>query len=174
MLTNAINLGDLYARNDVVTANDEVEVAGIAYLMSGAFAQLKDTANNGEIKAISNTNNGYAHASGIALRNDRLENGNNITPNATTNYNAKVLFSINYGDIYAYNGLNESNYDIEDETRSKAAGIIAIGVMSGINNANYGNVYSRYLAAGIIGLVDYAGFGAIPTSPKKSFHIKLN
>ncbi|MFA5471075.1 MAG: hypothetical protein WC219_03425 [Acholeplasmataceae bacterium] len=169
LLTNAINLGDLYARNDVVTANDEVEVAGIAYLMSGAFAQLKDTANNGEIKAISNTNNGYAHASGIALRNDRLENGNNITPNATTNYNAKVLFSINYGDIYAYNGLNESNYDIEDETRSKAAGIIAIGVMSGINNANYGNVYSRYLAAGIIGLVDYAGFGAIPTSPKRVF-----
>ncbi len=161
LLTNAINLGDIDIVNNIQTANDEVEAAGIAYLMSGEYAQLKDTANHGEIRVISNTSLGYAHAAGIAVRNDRLENGYNVVQNTHDNERAKITFSINYGNIFAFSNVNESGYTIINETRSKAAGIFAIGILSNINNVNYGNVYSKYLAAGIIGFIYYNRFGTV-------------
>ncbi len=161
LITNAINLGDIDIVNHAITNNDEVEAAGIAYLMSGEYAQLKDTANNGDIRAISNSTIGFAHAAGIALRNDRNEIGANLTANTHDNERAKITFSINYGNIYAFSGTNESSYTITSETRSKASGIFAIGMLSTINNINYGNVYSKYLAAGIIGFIYFNRFGTV-------------
>jgi len=160
LLTSSINLGDIDLRNDAIIANTEVEASGIVYLMDSEYAQLRDSANYGEIKAVSHTNIGYAHASGIALRNDRYLDGTNITP-GTTNQLAKILFTINYGDVYAYNATDESAYTITDETRSKASGILTIGLLSVINNVNYGNIYSKYLASGVFGFLYLNKFGTI-------------
>ncbi|MCF7930928.1 MAG: hypothetical protein K9L02_05425 [Acholeplasmataceae bacterium] len=163
LLTSSINLGDIDLRNDATIADSEVEASGIVYLMNSEYAQLRDSANYGDIKAVSHTSIGYAHASGIALRNDRLIDGTDIIP-GTTNQLAKILFTINYGDVYAYNATDESTYTITNETRSKASGILTIGLLSVINNVNYGNIYSKYLASGIFGFLYLNKFGTISTN----------
>ncbi|MFP4177947.1 MAG: hypothetical protein ACLFTZ_04200 [Acholeplasmataceae bacterium] len=163
ILTNAINLGDIKNHNDVQTANDEVDSAGISYLMIGEYAQIRDAANYGRIEAASATALGYAHAAGIAVRNEREEDGSTTPPTNDAHF-AKIVFTMNYGDIYAWNGTDETSYTISDETRSKAAGILTMGVLSIINNINYGNIYSRYLSGGIIGFVYLNRFRSIETN----------
>jgi len=160
LVTSAINLGDISNLNDTTKNLGEVESAGIAYSMIGQYARVKDAANNGKIVSVSSSTNGYAHASGIAVRNDRLENGTYVGAGSLNRF-AKILFSINYGDIYAYSGTVETAYTIIDETRSKASGIINIGLLSIIDVINYGNIYSKYLASGIFGFMKIAQFGSI-------------
>ncbi|MFA6801150.1 MAG: hypothetical protein WCR19_03480, partial [Acholeplasmataceae bacterium] len=162
ILSNAINLGDIEIYNDVITANDQIEAGGIVYAMISEYAQIRDSANNGDIKVASNSTLGYAHASGIAVRNDKNENGTDISSGANHRF-GKIMFSINYGDIYAYNGTSESSYTITNETRSKASGILTLGILSVVNNINYGNIFSRYLGAGIFGFVYYSKFDSIDT-----------
>ena len=106
---------------------------------------------------------GFAHASGIALRNDRNIDGTDII-SGTTNQLAKILFSINYGDVYAYSAVDESSYSITNESTAKAAGILAIGLLSVVNNVNYGNIYSKSLASGIFGFIYMNKFGTIDTN----------
>lgn len=163
LLTNAINLGNIDILNDAQSSNDQIEAAGIVYLMTSQYAQIRDAANNGDILAVSTSTSGYAHAAGIAVRNDLNED---LSVISTGDYSqlAKIMFTVNYGDIYAYNGTNESSYGITSETRSKAAAIFGIGLLSVVNNFNYGNVFSRYLGAGIYGFVYYNRFGAISTN----------
>ncbi|PKK92526.1 MAG: hypothetical protein CVV61_09285, partial [Tenericutes bacterium HGW-Tenericutes-6] len=163
LLTSVINLGDVEIYSDIAYATKEIEAAGLVYLMDSSYAQIRDSANYGDIKAISTSSVGFAHASGIALRNDRLENGSNITV-GTTNQLAKILFSINYGDIYAWTAVNETAYTITNESTAKAAGILAIGLLSVVNNVNYGNIYSKSLASGIFGFIYMNKFGTISTN----------
>ncbi|MDO9628906.1 MAG: hypothetical protein Q7I99_03310, partial [Acholeplasmataceae bacterium] len=160
MISNAINLGDIEVENKNTTTAHEVEISGINYLMIGAYSQIKDSANNGTIRAISLSPIGISHASGIAVRNERLENGSFITSGAGHQY-AKIMFTINYGDVYAWSESIETNYTITNETRTKASGILSIGVLSIINNVNYGNIYGKYLASGIIGIVYLNRFGTL-------------
>ncbi len=162
LLTSAMNLGNIEIYNDC-TNNSEAEAAGIVYLMDSSYAQLRDSANYGTVKVVSTSTVGYAHASGIALRNDRSIDGTNIEP-GTTNQLAKILFTVNYGDVYAWNGTDEATYTITNETRAKASGILAIGLLSIVNNVNYGNIYSKYLASGIIGFLYFNKFGTIDTN----------
>lgn len=163
LLTNAINLGDIDIRGNAQTTNDQIEAAGIVYLMTSEYSQVRDAANNGDIIAVSTSTLGYAHTAGIVLRNDLNEDLTVISTGSNKQL-GKVLFSVNYGDIYAYNGTSESSYDITDETRTKAASIFGIGLLSVVNNFNYGNVYSRYLGSGIFGFIYYNRFGAILTN----------
>ena len=160
MISNAINLGDIRIENKNTTASHEVEVSGITYQMIGAYAQIKDAANNGKIEAITHSATGIAHASGIAVRNERLENGNYIVGGENHQY-AKIMFTINYGDIYAWSESVETTYDITTETRTKASGILSLGVLSVINNVNYGNIYGKYLSSGIFGFVYLNRFGTL-------------
>ncbi len=159
-LSNAINLGDVTIINDVLSQNNRIEASGIAHQLLGKYARVKDAANNGDIKAVSNTNMGFAHASGIVLRNDKLYDDQDVTSSDEHQF-AKILFSINYGDVYAYNHSNESSYTITDETKSKAAGLLAIGLLSVVNNTNYGNIYSNHLASGMIGFIYMNKFGTL-------------
>lgn len=158
LMTSCINLGDIQNLNQTQVLNLSVESAGLVYLMDGAHAQIIDGANYGDIEATSTTINGFAHASGIALRNDIQSDGTALDSLALNQY-AKIMFSINYGDIYAYSGIDESSgYTIASETRSKSAGIFALGLLTVVNTINYGNVFSRYLAGGIIGFIDFPVF----------------
>ena len=160
MISNAINLGDLHIENKNTTASHEVEVSGIVYQMIGAYAQIKDAANNGKIEAITHSLTGIAHASGIAVRNERLEDGNYIIGGENHQY-AKIMFTINYGDVYAWSESVETSFNITNETRTKASGILSLGVLSVINNVNYGNIYSKYLASGIYGFIYLNRFGTL-------------
>ncbi len=160
LLTNAINLGDIDIRNDAQSANDQIEAAGIVYLMTSEYSQVRDTANNGDIVVVSTSSVGYTHAAGIVLRND-LNEDLSVNSIGSNKQLGKVMFSINYGNIFSYNGTNESSYTITYETRSKASSIFGIGLLSVVNNFNYGNVFSRYLGAGIFGFIYYNRFGAI-------------
>ena len=160
LITEVINLGHISVYNDITTANHQVEASGIVHQMIGSYAQIKDTANHGQIKAISNTALGYAHASGLVLRNDKLEDQSDVTAGNLHKYQ-KVLFSINYGDIYAFNNSDESAYTVADETRAKASGFLAIGVLSTINNVNFGNIYSNHLGSAMIGFLALNKFGTL-------------
>ncbi|MCR3905617.1 MAG: hypothetical protein NUK62_01120 [Tenericutes bacterium] len=163
LLTTAINLGDMTNYNDIALTHGEVASAGIAYLLAGQYAQVKDSANYGKIEALSLTLNGFAHASGIVVRNDLNANLSIVSSGTLSKY-AKILFSINYGEIYAYSGTSELLYAITDETRSKASGIFTSGLLTIMNTINYGNVYSKYLAAGIFGFVYLNRFGTIQSN----------
>ncbi|MFH2117880.1 MAG: hypothetical protein ABII85_07500 [Bacillota bacterium] len=160
LLTSVVNLGNITNLNDIQIVNGELESAGIVDLMIGQYARVKDSANYGTISAVSSNANGYAQAAGIAVRNDRLENGSTVTTGTIHKY-AKIMFSINYGDIYAYSNVDESLYTITSETRSKASGIFGQGLLSVVDVINYGNVYSKYLAGGIFGFVSLNAFGSI-------------
>ncbi len=160
LLTNAINIGDIDIRNDAQTSDDQMEAAGIVYLMTSEYAQVRDAANNGDVIAVSTTSVGYTHAAGIVMRND-LNEDLSVISSSSDKQLGKIMFSVNYGNIYAYNGTNESSYTITSETRSKASSIFGIGLLSVVNNFNFGNVYSRYLGAGIFGFIYYNRFGAI-------------
>ncbi len=160
ILTNAINLGSISIYSDIQTVGDEIEAAGIVYALISQYGQIRDTANHGDIIVVSNSTLGRSHAAGILVRNDKLENGNDISLTSGHQF-AKIMFSINYGNVFAYNGVNESNYDYDDETTAKAAGIVALGLLSIINDINYGNVFSNYLASGIFGFLYYAKFDTL-------------
>ncbi len=160
LVTTAINLGNIENKADIYLSSGENASAGIAYLLQGQFAQVKDSANQGNITSVSTTTLGFAHAAGIAVRNDLTSSFVPVTSGSMSKY-AKVIFSINYGSIYAFSGTDESLYTYQSETRSKAAGIFGMGLASVINTINYGNVYSKYLSSGIIGFVYMNRFGAI-------------
>lgn len=151
IITSAANLGSIDNLNDL-TANHEIASGGLVYLMAGPSAQIRDSVNYGEIKSVSMTANGYSHAAGLAVRNDINEDGTPVVISQNGHF-AKIVFSINYGDVFAWNGTVETSYGITSETRSKAAGVLTMGLLSTINNINYGNIYSRYLASGLFGFV---------------------
>jgi len=157
ILTNAINTGHITIENDIATTNDEIEASGITYAMIGPYAQIRNSANNGDITAVSTSSVGFAHASGIVVRNNVNEDGSESDIGSLNQF-SKIWFSINYGNIYAYTNVNESSYNIANETTSKASGIFGIGILSIINTINYGDIFSRYLASGLIGFVDYTRF----------------
>ena len=52
--------------------------------------------------------------------------------------NKKIEFTINYGDVFAYNGYNDTWTD--EEPRCKAAGFLCLGVNTVVNVVNYGDI----------------------------------
>ncbi len=158
LLTNAYNTGHI--KNYHQTPLDN-EAAGLIYAQLGQYAFLRDASNAGTVEAL-NLGSGFSHASGIVLRNDRLENGNLIQTGSNHRFQ-KIMFAINYGEIYAWSNHQES-LTISQETRSKASGILTLGLSSIISVMNYGDVYSKYLSSGIIGFIPLNRFGALVQS----------
>lgn len=159
-MTQAMNLGDISIINTSETSTSVIQAAGITNLLIGEHARIMDSANNGEIEAIQLNITGYAHASGIAIRND-LNISHTLASTLDRHHLAKILFTINYGDVYAWTDADETTYSITQETHSKASGILAIGVLSIINNVNYGHIHGKYLASGLIGFLPLNHFGTL-------------
>lgn len=161
VITNTFNLGNIFNANYIVDPtgdydyvnNFEVNSGGLTYANIGEYAQIKDSANNGVVKAInmSYTDKSSANAAGISVRNEMLENGSSYT---TANGHSKqyICFTINYGEVYSYNYCDNVT-SIEREQHAKSAGIMALGVCSIINTVNYGNIYGSEISSGIFGLV---------------------
>lgn len=160
LMTEVINLGNIEVHRTGGQAENETSASGLVYLMDSEYSRIQDSANDGSIKALSLASSGYVHAAGIAIRNDLLPDGTPVTP-GTLNQLAKIWFTINYGDVYAYQLLDESFISITDQAHTIAASFLAVGLMSLINDVNYGNIFSRYMASGMIGLLNFNAFGTI-------------
>ncbi|HHX78977.1 MAG TPA: hypothetical protein GX695_04420, partial [Acholeplasmataceae bacterium] len=163
MLTSVANTGDIYNSNAIqsslgtgVNWEFEVETGGITFLMGSRYAQIRDSVNYGNIVSYGSTEstgNGWVNASGIATRNDKMENNTDAGSGETYHYFAKIAFTINYGDVYSYNKRDSDGLNVGNETHNKASGILTLGLLSSINNLNYGNIYGKNLASGIYGFV---------------------
>ncbi|MDD4482263.1 MAG: hypothetical protein PHP18_03495 [Bacilli bacterium] len=163
MLTSVANTGDIYNSNAIQSnANTgvpwefEVETGGITFLMGSMYAQIRDSVNYGNIVSYASSEssgNGWVNASGIATRNDKMENNTDAGELETYQYFAKIAFTINYGDVFSYNNRYSDNLSVAIETHNKASGILSLGLCSSINNMNYGNIYGKNLASGIYGFV---------------------
>jgi len=162
---NAVKALTAYADGDTYSKTEfAVETGGVSFLMLSQYAQIRDCANYGTVTSYSTTLSGRVHAGGIAVRNDKYENGTNFPANnATGSHFAKIMFTINYGKVFAWNPIDESAYLIANETNCKAAGIMALGVLSIIDTMNTGSIYSRYLAGGILGFLYFTRFAVSTT-----------
>lgn len=160
MMTQAINLGDISINNYDDINSKTASGSGITNYLMGKYASIFDSVNSGNIKVNQMSPNAFSHASGIANRND-LNWDLSISNPEDQHHLSKIAFSMNYGDIYAWSESLEESYTITDETKTKAAAILSMGVLSLINNVNYGNVYGKYLASGMIGYLPLNHFGTL-------------
>ena len=148
----------------------EVETGGFCFVMQNEVydiingveqvtsANIIDSANNGVIVSMNTGNQpSFTNAGGFVARNDRGEEGNLIVEDnggqtnsvSRESHKIKIQYSINYGDIYAYNGYTNVIY--AGEQQSKAAGIICLGACTIVDVINYGNIYGNSVASGIFG-----------------------
>ncbi len=178
-ISQTFNLGDVYNINEVFdhdgnntnksTYGDfsgaaptlEVESGGFCYVMQNerynaagdrSKATIIDSANNGTIIAMNtSTYESFTNAAGFIARNDRGEDGILVNENSVSqnSHTIKIEYSINYGDIYAYNTYTTVMYDREQQ--SKAAGFVCLGACTIIDVINYGNIYGNSVAAGMFG-----------------------
>lgn len=160
VISSAFNLGNI--KNSVsFTANKYTNASGIAVYSEGAYAQIKDCANNGEIRNINMSTQGYVCTSGIVARNDLLRNNN--YPNSNNKQHKQlILYTINYGQIIGYSKksnvtITSSSYNIPT---SCTAGILASGVLGMINTVNYANIYGSEVTSGMIGNANFSKYAS--------------
>lgn len=175
IISNTFNIGDITNFNYIVEPygnysfkrDFEVNSGGITFSNIGKYAQIKDSANNGVIKAfnMSSSTNSWANSAGISVRNDvdELYNDYNGT---TNNASQMILFTINYGEIYSHNYC-ENVDSIEKEQHAKSAGVMALGLCSIINTVNYGNIYGSEISSGVFGLIKFSLFKNEVTNTNK-------
>ncbi len=175
IISNTFNIGDITNFNYIVKPNGnynfkrdfEVNSAGITFSNIGKYAQIKDSANNGVIKAfnMSSSTNSWANSAGISVRND-IDELYNDYDGTTNNASQMILFTINYGEIYSHNYC-ENVDSIEKEQHAKSAGIMALGLCSIINTVNYGNIYGSEISSGIFSLIKFSLFKNEVTNTNK-------
>lgn len=160
LMTKAFNLGDIFVSNTHQTTSSHASASGITSLLIGPYATVMDSANSGNIHVTQMSVSGTSHASGIVIRNDLKSDLTQASP-LDNHHLSKIAFTINYGDVYAWGETNESSHTISNQSKVKSAGILAMGVLSVVNNVNYGHIYSKYTASGFIGLIPLNHFGTL-------------
>ena len=177
-ISQTFNLGDIYNVVQLQRYNStyggpgenhfEVETGGICYIMQNEIydaqnhltsGNIIDSANNGTVIAMNTSTdseigngNGFTNAGGFVARNDRSEDGYRVdeqASNSATPHLSKIQYSINYGDVYAYNKIQNVKYG--GEQQSKAAGFVCLGACTIVDTVNYGNIYGNSVAAGMFG-----------------------
>ncbi len=150
IISNVFNLGDITLDIYATTATD-YNAGGIVCEQDGEYAQIRDTANNGELQLINmSLNAATLNAGGIVAKNDST--GSNI--------NQIISFSINYGSVLVFNANdNMALADAAiDGTNAMASGILGVGFCNTVNVVNYGNIYSSEAAGGMICIADLQAF----------------
>lgn len=149
IISNAFNLGDitldLFAKTDC-----EYYAAGIASIQNGEYAQIRDSANNGTIRAIntSNTNTAKMIVSGIVAKNN----------SSKTNISQVLAFDINYGTIIGFNGTPNVTRTSTSSLNCYVSGILGYGISNIVNILNYGNIYGSEAVGSIIASFNLADF----------------
>lgn len=172
VVMSSINAGDIVAINaskqSLNPANpyDDylVDAGGIANLFlststsSTSIGYLMNAINYGDIHAQNNSSYGRATAGGILTRNNRRDTQTEVRNNsADWFFNSQIRHAVNYGTITSYNERNESGV-ITDDSYAIAGGIVGNGLLRIDTSINYGSVYSKSVAGGIIGHYDFFSF----------------
>ena len=156
IISNTFNLGDIDISIYSYAAGKHYEAGGIAYVMNGEYAQIRDSANNGDITIIDTIKRGtttYVNIGGIVARND-----------GSTNNNKQVIsFTINYGTLHSFQPSDNMIEVSVGGAHATCGGIIGIGICNLVNVVNYGIVYSSDCAAGIISIANLASFSSSNT-----------
>lgn len=151
IISNTFNLGDVDIPIYSYSAGKYYEAGGIVYSMEGQYAQIRDSANNGDITIIDtliNSSKSYVNIGGIVARNTK----NNM------NNKQIISFTINYGTLFAFQSANNMTSPTAANAHATCGGIIGIGVCNLVNVLNYGTVYSNECAAGIVSIVNLKTF----------------
>lgn len=157
-------------KNGIKLKDFKIETGGFCYLMQNeeldtykagtnekniTLANIIDSANNGKIISMNTRNNeGYVNIGGFACRNDSGEDDVTTDMDDSLNkqpYLQKIEYSINYGDIYAYN--NNGSWLDFDEQYCKGAGFVCLGACRVVDVINYGSIYGSGEVAGIFGFL---------------------
>lgn len=150
IISNVFNLGDITLDIYATTASN-YNAGGIVCEQDGKYAQIRDTANNGELQLINmSLEAATLNAGGIVAKNDST--GSNI--------NQIISFTINYGSVLVFNA--NDNMELAsatiDGTNAMASGILGVGFCNTVNVVNYGNIYSSEAAGGMICIADLQAF----------------
>lgn len=197
-ISQTFNIGDIYNINNVFNRDSntygeysagafEVETGGFCFVQqnevyntNGDYTRgnIIDSANSGTIISMNVNNNvdSWTNAAGFVARNDRGEDAKLITDNDSSSVYAhlqKIQYSINYGDIIAYNADTSDNHTGNsifgvNEQKSKAAGFVCLGACTVVDVINYGNIYGTRVASGLFGFIYFNRFtstGASTSSP---------
>ncbi|MCK7487960.1 MAG: hypothetical protein MZU97_22550 [Bacillus subtilis] len=167
-ILSSINSGDIYVQNaiwenlsGIADSDYLIDVGGIAAInpTNSTSAILMNAINYGDIVAYSTTAHGRVAAGGIIARNNRREDIAIPTSSSSDRYHfAMIRHAINYGDIYSWNARSESS-DPMAEVYAVSGGLLGVGVLRIDTSINYGGVYSKTLAGGIVGHLDLFAFG---------------
>lgn len=153
IISNTFNLGDVDIPIYSYSAGKYYEAGGIVYSMEGEYAQIRDSANNGDITIIDtliNSSKSYVNIGGIVARNTKNNKNNKQI----------ISFTINYGTLFAFQAANNMTTLAAANAHATCGGIIGIGVCNLVNVLNYGTVYSNECAAGIVSIVNLKTFSA--------------
>ena len=154
IISNTFNLGNILI-GIIGYSGKEYFAAGISNVNNGQYAQIRDSANNGEIRNIVITNlTPNVRSSGISI---------------TNNSEKQVMaFVINYGTIYAFLNQKEDDRASGGDTAkySQASGILTLGLCNIVNVVNYGNIYANANAGGMIAKLDLSLYGSNPSEIK--------
>ena len=170
LITSSFNLGNISIYNYIPVAvrnnitwetgssgfsgsNEfESEVGGITFQMHSGYAAIMDCANYGNIYIYSKGYEGYALAGGIAGRNDKTESGvdfknvswgtyyNEAQALKTAGFVSRLIFCINYGDIYTWTDKVEDGNSTVMNNVTRTGQTFWDGVITGEYgyNNNYG------------------------------------
>ncbi|MGM9972179.1 MAG: hypothetical protein ACI35W_07200 [Anaeroplasmataceae bacterium] len=156
IISNSFNLGDIVLEAFSKKASSIYSIGGIACVSSGNYSQIRDSANNGTLKAI-NMSNSYSTTMNV---------GGIIATNTSdsSNINGLIAFTINYGTIICFNGTTSMTSPTIAGAHAIASGIIANGICNAVNVVNYGTIYTSEVAGSLIGLVGLSGFDNVSVS----------
>ncbi len=155
-ISNSFNIGDISNSTDLSTACHSI-IGGITSIQMGRYAMIINCANDGALRNVNMSGNGWIFAGGIVGRNDVSFASSTYISGGTYQY---VIFTINYGLVEAFsgNGNPQMSATAWNTIYASAAGILGGGLCNIINVTNYGNVYGSQLAGGIIGVTNFDTF----------------
>ena len=147
IISNAFNLGNIDVGVYSSTAK-RYEAGGISCVLNGQYAQIRDSANNGNIYVIDlggkvETINSIVNVGGIVGKNT----------GTSTNNSEVIAFTINYGTIIGFLARDNMSTTTYANAHAVASGILGTGFCNMVNIVNYGNVYGKECVAGIMGIV---------------------
>ena len=161
IISSAFNLGDILNTVNFTQAKYS-NIAGIATFQENKYAQIKDCANNGQIKNINMGTNGYVAASGIVARND-LSHTNSSINSSELLHKQHIIYTINYGEVISFSKKDKVTISQSEYSQPSAisAGILSSGILGVINTVNYANIFGSEVSSGMIGVSDLSKFSSI-------------
>jgi hypothetical protein len=147
IISNAFNLGSIDV-SAYSTAAKNYYAGGISCRMDGDYAQIRDSANNGNIYVIDLCGK-------VTSLNSIVNAGGKVSKNNLHKGNSKevIALTINYGTIIGFIARDNMSTTSFDNAHGIASGVIGTGICNMVNPFNYGNIYGKECVVRVIGRV---------------------